>query len=89
MSVHASMHVHSSNGETLDIASDVQHLPNRPAMKSAYIKLKVGVDTVILYFDDVEQIENLAFHASTLAQAARAEWTATIGEQRTEKETDA
>lgn len=74
MSSHTSFHVHGETGETLHIDSQVQHIENRPSMKSAFIKLKVGSDTVTIYFDSLRDIENLAFHAQTLVMHAREEW---------------
>lgn len=85
MSLSANLHIHSNRGEKLKTESRIQDLDLSAHGRSAYLELRVGADAVTIFFDNIEDIERLAFESSTLATAARDAWI--TSQESTEEET--
>lgn len=74
MSMNANLHVYGNRVHTLKTESRIQELSGVPDRQSAYLQMSYGGDILTIYLDNVEDIERIAFEATTLAMAAREAW---------------
>lgn len=83
MSIHVSLHVHSERGDKLEVSAQHYTDVGERQDKIVSVKLRVGVDDVILFLDTIEDVDNLAFEFETLARTLREEdgW---VAKERTE-----
>lgn len=76
MSSHTSFHVYkglSAYGK-LAITTNVVSNPNN-SIRTAYIQICQAGSTLVLHVDNLEDLEDIAFHLNTLARDAREAWS--------------
>jgi len=78
VSVHINLHASHERGDKIDVGSTFLTDIGEAKAEVISVKLRIGLDTVVVFTDNIEDVDRLAFEFENLARSLREEhgWTA-------------